>query len=110
MFLRSFDGAGLGELIPITTETTAQFHSSVAVDFQDRVWVAWDDGGENWGKDFSRSSAAPGSRGLYNSRSIGLRVWSNGRLLEPQARLSRVLTPDMMRYAALPRISIGVSG
>ena len=105
VFLRSFDGAELGELIPITTETTAQFHSSIAVDSQDRVWVAWDDGGENWGKDFSRSSAAPGSRGLYNSRSIGLRIWSNGRLLDPQAPLSRVLTPDMVRYAALPQIS-----
>lgn len=110
VLLRSFDGSDLGKLIPITTETTAQFHSSVAVDGQDRVWVAWDDGGENWGKDFSRSSAAPGSRGLYNSRSIGIRVWSNGRLAEPQADLAHVLRADMARYAALPHISFDGSG
>ncbi|HEV3197190.1 MAG TPA: hypothetical protein VGZ73_04770, partial [Bryobacteraceae bacterium] len=80
VFLRSFDGKKLGEPIAMTTEPTAQFHSSVAVDGEGRVWVAWDEAGINWGKDFSRSSAAPGSMGLHHSRSIGLRVYANGRV------------------------------
>ena len=87
----------------MTTEPTAQFHSSVAVDGEDRVWVAWDEAGINWGKDFSRVSAAPGSRGLHYSRKIGLRVYANGRVQNSRRRSGNaVLTGRMSRYAELP--------
>ena len=86
VFLRSFDGNKLGNVVAITTEPTAQFHSSVAVDDAGRVWVAWDDGGINWGKDFSAVSSAPGSRGLHYSRTLGVRVYANGRVQEPVGR------------------------
>ncbi len=81
--------AKLGPQIAITTEPAAQFHSSVAVDGDDRVWVAWDEGGINWGKDFSRASSAPGSRGLHYSRKIGVRVYANGRVQNPSADISQ---------------------
>ena len=110
VFLRSFNGSRPGDVVAITTETAAQFHSSVAVDPDDRIWVAWDEGGENWGKDFSRSSAVDGSRGLYNSRSIGIRVWANGRLQKPSADVSQVLSGGMTRYTALPHITFDGSG
>jgi hypothetical protein len=110
VFLRSFDGRKLGDVIAMTTEPTAQFHSSVAVDGEGRVWVAWDEAGINWGKDFSRSSAAPGSMGLHYSRSIGLRVYANGRVQNPGGNLASVLTGRMTRYAELPHLSIDGSG
>jgi hypothetical protein len=110
VFLRSFAGAKPGELVAITTEPAAQFHSSVAVDGDGRVWVAWDDGGENWGKDFSRSSAAPGSRGLHYSRTLGLRVYANGRVQEVPTNFSEVLTGRMTRYAELPLLATDASG
>jgi hypothetical protein len=110
VFLRSFDGAKAGEPVAITTEPEAQFHSSVAVDGTGRVWVAWDDGGPNWGKDFSRSSAAPGSQGLHHSRSLGLRVYANGRVQESDADISKILTGRMQRYAELPHLALDASG
>jgi hypothetical protein len=110
VFLRSFDGKKLGETIAMTTEPTAQFHSSVAVDGEGRVWVAWDEAGINWGKDFSRSSAAPGSMGLHYSRSLGIRVYANGRVQNPSADISDVLTGRMSRYAELPHLAIDGSG
>ncbi|MEK7404954.1 MAG: hypothetical protein AAB225_07585 [Acidobacteriota bacterium] len=110
VFLRSFDGRKLGEPVAITTESSAQFHSSAAVDGEGRVWVAWDDGGENWGKDFSRSSAAPGSRGLHYSRSLGLRVYANGRVQSPPADLAKILSGRMTRYAELPHLALDASG
>ncbi len=110
VLLRSFDGGKLGELVPVTTESAAQFHPSVAVDGQGRVWVAWDEGGENWGKDFSRSSSAPGSRGLHFSRSLGLRVYANGRVQNPAADLRQVLTGRMERYAELPHLMFDGAG
>src|SRR5712692_4992911 len=110
VFLRSFDGKKLGETIAITTEPTAQFHSSVAVDGEGRVWVAWDDGGQNWGKDFSASSAAPGSRGLHYSRKLGIRVYANGRVQNPAADLSSILSGRLTRYAELPHLAVDGSG
>ncbi len=110
VFLRRFDAKGLGPVVPITTEPTAQFHSTVAVDGKGRVWVAWDDAGINWGKDFSRTSAAPGSRGLHYSRTIALRVWDGEQLLEPTAKLSAIATGRMARYAELPRLAADGAG
>ncbi len=110
VFLRSLDGDRLGPVTPITTEPAAQFHSSVAVDKDDRVWIAWDDSGINWGKDFSAASGMPGSRGLHFSRSLGLRVWANGRLQQPSASLDPILTGRMTRYAELPFLAADKSG
>jgi hypothetical protein len=110
VYLRSFDGARLGDVAPMTTEPEAQFHSTVAVDGQNRVWVAWDEAGPNWGKDFSRSSSAPGSMGLHYSRALGLRVYANGRVQEPSARLEPVLTGRMTRYAELPHLAFDGGG
>ncbi len=110
IYLRSFDGEKLGGVIPITTEPDAQFHSTVAVDGDGRVWVAWDEAGLNWGKDFSRSSAAPGSQGLHYSRRLGMRVYANGRVQTPSADLNPILTGRMQRYAELPQLNFDSKG
>jgi len=110
VMLRSFDGAKAGPLIAMTTEPTAQFHSTVAVDGEGRVWTAWDEAGINWGKDFSRSSAAPGSNGLHHSRSIGMRVYANGGVQNPSPDIKDVFTGRMMRYAELPHLLADGSG
>jgi Protein of unknown function (DUF3604) len=110
VYLRSFDGRKAGNMITITTESAAQFHTSVAVDDKDRVWVAWDEADQNWGKDFSRVSAAPGSRGLHYSRRLGLRVYANGRVQDPDGDLNAVLTGRMSRYAELPHLTFDQGG
>jgi hypothetical protein len=111
VFLRSLDAAGkLGSTAAITTEPSAQFHTGIAIDREDRVWVAWDDGGDNWGKDFSTSSAAPGSRGLHWKRSLGIRAFSNGRIQEPSAKPDVHFTGRMTRYAELPHLALDGNG
>ena len=110
VYLRSFDGAKLGGVIVMTTEPAAQFHTSVAVDSGGRVWVAWDEADQNWGKDFSEVSAAPGSRGLHFSRHLGVRVYENGRVLNPSGDLGAILTGRMARYAELPHLTIDGRG
>jgi hypothetical protein len=60
----------------------------VAIDSLNRVWVAWDEAGPNWGKDFSAVSAAPGSRSLHYSRKLGIRVYADGRVQEANTDFS----------------------
>lgn len=110
VYLRSFDGSKLGNVVAMTTEPAAQFHTTVAVDPQDRVWVAWDEADQNWGKDFSKVSAAPGSRGLHFSRKLGIRVYANGRVEDPSGNLPAILTGRMQRYAELPQLMFDGSG
>jgi len=110
VFLRRFDANGLGPVIPITSEPTAQFHSTVAVDRQGRVWVAWDNGGLNWGKDLSTSSAAEGYQGLHYARQIGLRVYADGSVYDPQYHPRSAMTGRMTRYAELPQLATDPAG
>jgi hypothetical protein len=80
------------------------------VDGADRVWVAWDEAGTNWGKDFSRAGSAPGSLGLHYSRNIMMRVYANGRVQNASADLSKILGGRMSRYAELPHLATDGSG
>ncbi|MBL8176777.1 MAG: DUF3604 domain-containing protein [Bryobacterales bacterium] len=110
VFLAAFDGRKPGAVTAVTTEPGAQFHSSVAVDREGRAWVAWDDGGVNWGKDYSRSSAVEGSRGLHFSRGLGLRVVSAGAVQEVSPAVSGKFSGRMLRYAELPHLAFDGSG
>ncbi len=110
VFLASFDGQAGGEPVAITSGPAAEFHSDVAVDPTDRVWVAYDTALQNWGKDFSTSSAAEGSEGLHARRQLGLRVYANGRIAEPEHRISEILTGRMSRFAELPAIAFDGAG
>lgn len=110
VLLASFDGKETGAPIPIATGPETQFHSSVAVDSADRVWVAFDTARQNWGKDYSTSSAVEGSEGLHARRGLGVRVYHNSRVFEPQADIRKVLTGRMSRFAELPTIAIDGSG
>ena len=110
VMLASFDGAAASEPIAITSALGAEFHSSVAVDTSDRVWVAYDTALPNWGKDFSTSSGVEGSEGLHARRGLGIRLFANGRVFEPTADITEVLTGRMSRYAELPSIAIDGGG
>lgn len=110
VYLRRLDGLGPGPVIPVTTAPEAEFHSTVTVDGLDRVWIAWDSTCQNWGKDLSTSSSAPGNEGLHASRSIGVRVYAEGAIQEPGALPEAAFTGMMTRYAELPQLAVDGKG
>ncbi len=58
--------------------------ATVAVDGSDRVWVAWEAGGANWGKD-TGYNIRPRQPGVVigANREVRVAVLANGRLLSP---------------------------
>ena len=54
---------------------------TVAVDGEDRVWVAYEEGGANWGKDtgYTIRRTEPGVV-IGNQRAVAVRCFANGRL------------------------------
>ena len=67
--------------------------ASVAVDGEDRVWVAWESGGANWGKDtgYTILQDQPGVR-LGADREVRIRCYANGRLQAPAEPLQKVFS------------------
>lgn len=99
------------EAMPVAATPRYEAHVSVASDPAGRVWLAWDEAGENWGKDFGypRDITLPGE-GLYQQRRIRMAVWQEGRLLEPASRLADSLPEDTHNFYELPELSADASG
>ncbi len=66
---------------------------TLAIDKQDRLWMAWHESGVNWGKDWGYPfDITANATGLYNSREIRIAVL-DGRLKQPAQRLQDALPP-----------------
>lgn len=100
---------------PRTIAATARFeaYATVAVDADDRVWVAWHESGVNWGKDWGHPfDITANATGLYTSREIRMAVVDGERLLAPAQQLAAAL-PDpgpANDFFELPQLAADGSG
>ena len=98
---------------------------SVAVDPDDRVWVAWESGGANWGKDngYNYRYQMPASKTelacgtcfgpgvmLGAERTIHLRAFANGRLQAPARPVQAAFEADAGRYVYRPQVLLDARG
>jgi hypothetical protein len=87
-------------------EPTPRFgaHASLACDRAGRLWTAWDESGEQWGKDTGHLyKDSPGTR-LYASRRIRVKCLVDGKWMEPAANFDTMLTPEMKEFNELPQL------
>ena len=59
---------------------------SLAYDAKGRLWIAYEEGPEKWGKDYGALDANDGSP-LYNMRSVRVACLEDGKLMKPAAEL-----------------------
>jgi hypothetical protein len=102
------DGKAAPELIPVTTSTRFHAHPSLAVDREDRVWVAYDEAPENWGKDVG--FLLKGGTGLYESRTIKVAVYGGGRWMTPLSQPGDVAPWGFKRYVQTPHLVADSAG
>jgi hypothetical protein len=104
-------GGTLGPVVSVASSPRFEAHASVAVDPRGRIWVAFDESGENWGKDWGFLSSDRGMA-LYMMRSLRVvcRDPSSGRSCGPEPPIQDVLPPEMQLYASLPSIQADGSG
>ena len=109
--LRSRIGANWSEIVPVAATPRFEAHVAMTADPAGRVWLAWDEAGVNWGKDFGypRDITLPGE-GLYQQRRIRMAVWQHGQLLEPRTRLTGSLPDDPHNFYELPELAADGSG
>ncbi|MBC8869672.1 MAG: hypothetical protein H8E44_09660 [Planctomycetes bacterium] len=98
----------------VTVAGSARFEARpcLACDAEGRCWIAYEEGDEQWGKDYSipvewgrnRGEVDPGY-GLYVNRTIKVKcLHKNGKLLRPAKRLEQVFGEDFVGNKSLPRL------
>jgi len=101
------------QIVPITKSPLFEASASVACDLQDRVWIAWEERGPNWGKDtgayYRDKGGNPGST-LYNGGAwVRVACWQNGQLLYP-ADVTENLPRRLRNFNSYPRLAVDRSG
>lgn len=91
---------------PVRLAATGAFESraSTAYDRQGRLWVAYDEGDHNWGKDFGYQIRGDG-RGLLGRRQVRLVALEGGRILHAPP-LEAAIEEDFRQVFQHPDIAI----
>jgi len=133
VFLRPFHNGEAEPVVPIATLKAFEARPSLAVDRQDRVWIAYELGGPNWGKDFGRvvpKSAPPANANanngpaglmrrvpgdgvgipLYQNRRVVVKCYADGRLHQPAANLAEEMGNISPRPKSFARLMTAADG
>ncbi len=126
VLLRSYSASGLGPVRKVSATPFAEMRADVAVDGADRVWVAWEEGGLNWGKDtgyqnpLHRLWLRPGGSRIYGPanytadtlyRRPRVAVLDGGQWKQPKARLEDATPAWMVKNLYLsPRLGVDARG
>ncbi|MBI3682877.1 MAG: DUF3604 domain-containing protein [Acidobacteria bacterium] len=111
IYVRQWREGRLEEVRRITQSSRFQAHASAVCDRQDRLWVGWDEGEVNWGKDWSSFRYPPvGGNGLYRERRVQLAVVDGGPIRRPVEDLDSVIPPRFKQFVQMPRLSVDQQG
>jgi hypothetical protein len=87
----------------------------VVCDARDRVWIAYEEGDEQWGKDYTNKTpkkvgiASNPGYPLYLRRNVRVKCLADGKLQQPADETDRVLD-TLDRPRAVPRLSVDAAG
>ncbi len=92
----------------ITKSVGFDAHPSIAIDAQNRPWLAYDHSGANWGKDWTREDQYR-STTLYRDRAINV-VVKDGAAWKQAPDFAAAVPDRLRRYAQLPHLTSDGSG
>ncbi len=78
--------SGGGNQNPVAATARMEARPSICYDPQGRLWIAYEEGPENWGKDFGALAPDQGHP-LYSDRQVRVVCLENGKLMKPVAEL-----------------------
>lgn len=109
--VRSLSGGpepGLGKILTPDASDRFSAHLSLACDRAGRLFAAWNESGQEWGKDTGfLYPSAQGTR-LYQSRTMRVRCLADDKWMVPAADLN--LSPEMREFNDLPQLQGDTEG
>ncbi|MBI4874407.1 MAG: hypothetical protein HY822_07230 [Acidobacteria bacterium] len=106
---RTWQNGRLGALTQIAASGAFETRASAQYDRQGRLWLAWDEGDWNWGKDYGYQIPESG-RGLLVRRQVRVAVLENGRLSETAAPISGAVPEDLRQVFQHPNLALDANG
>ncbi len=100
---RTLERGKLGPVIPIATSGAFEARVSAQYDKQGRLWIAYDEGDFNWGKDYGYAIPESG-RGLVTKRQARVAVLANGKLMQPGASMAEAIPEDLRQVFHQPKL------
>lgn len=102
---------------PVADSPRFEANAAVACDNSGRVWVAWEQRGENWGKDQGahyrlEGIPQPGTR-LYTTAEVHLGWWDGNKWQYPKTTLKEAMRPRFGRnpgQMSFPRLAVDGTG
>ncbi|HYW44442.1 MAG TPA: hypothetical protein VE959_16385 [Bryobacteraceae bacterium] len=98
----------MGPIQQVTTSPRFQAHASLAVDGSSRVWLAWEESGANWGKDYWRDNTWTGTT-LYADRRPRVAVLQDGKWWQPADPMA-AMPRRYNRYVEAPKLASDGAG
>lgn len=96
--LRRVGPEDMGEIVPVARSRNFEGYADVACDGRDRVWIAWNESGPNWGKD-SGFWVDRSRQTFLDERTIRVAVYDGHRWSRPVEDVSQVLEDHFSRLS-----------
>ena len=100
---RTWRSGSLGPLTGIAESGAFEARASAQYDRRGRLWIAFEEGDWNWGKDYGAGVKENG-RGLMVRRHTRVAVLAAGKQLQPAATLENALPADLRHAFLQPRM------
>ena len=108
VYLRHVVNGTLQPMQRVTRSPRFHAHPSLAVDAHNRVWIAYDEGPEGWGKDLGFLFS--GGTGLYSGRTIRVAAYADGKWMTPLRQPEEIMPWAFRRYVHTPQLVAGSDG
>ena len=102
--------------IPIATSARYEARAHVVCDAKDRVWIAYEEGDEQWGKDYANATPekVPVKNlgfPLYLHRTVKVKCLADGKLQQPAGDLDKAFAASgLARNKSCPRLTVDEAG
>jgi hypothetical protein len=104
----------LGQVMPIAQSSYYEAHASVACGADGDVWVAWEQGGHNWGKDqgyWLKKDGRDQGTTLGSTRQVKVACVRQGKVLAtPDIPAGEAAGPQQRALTALPELTLTNDG
>jgi hypothetical protein len=103
----------------LTVAGSARFEARphLVCDGKDRVWIAYEEGDEQWGKDFAHEGPVANvgleknlGYALYIHRTVKVKCLADGKLMQPAGDLEKAMGRRLPWNKSLPRLGVDGEG
>ena len=109
VYVRFVENGELSERTPVAETPSFEARPSIAFDEQGRLWLAWEEGDSQWGKDYVNGVAEAGM-GLLMRRQTRVGVWVGGELRQLPGEPFDTAPPEARHLSVAPKLALDSAG